>query len=142
MPPSSLNVRTEQGRTAHRLLWHSGSAILSMLGIMCPNGSLAAVADTLRDKDPGWTHEFASDLDCLDQYSGCGCEVVVVRPIEDLEALWGALERDREALWQRIEELSGCGLKELADRDDRSVLGKTTVVGTGLGRGSAGPSNR
>ena len=135
-------MRTEQGRTAHRLLWHSGSAVLSMLGVRCPKGSLAAMAETLRDKDPGWTHEFASDLDCLDQYNGCGCEVVVARPIVDLEALWGALERDREALWQRIGELSGCDLKQLPDRDDRSVLGKTTAVGTGLGQGSAGHTDR
>ena len=120
VPPSRLNVRTEQGRTAHRLLWHSGSAILSMLGVMCPNGSLADMAETLSERDPGWTHEFASDLDCLDQYNGCGCEVVVAKPIEDLEAMWGALERDREALWRRVEELSGYDLMELPERDGRN----------------------
>ncbi|MDE2938845.1 MAG: nucleotidyltransferase domain-containing protein [Chloroflexota bacterium] len=120
VPPHRLNVRTEQGRTAHRLLWHSGSAILSILEVMCPNGSLAAMAEILREKDPGWTREFASDLDCLDQYSGCGCEVVVARPIVDLEVMWGALERDREALWRRIEELSGYDLMELPERDGRN----------------------
>lgn len=142
MPLSRLNVRTEQGRTAHRLLWHSGSAILSMLGIMCPNGSLAAMAEILREKDPGWTREFASDLDCLDQYNGCGCEVVVARPIVELEVMWSALEEDREALWRRIGELSGYGLKELAERNHRSVPGETTAIGTGPGQGSAGRTDR
>ena len=75
---------------------------MSVLGIGYRNRSLVDMAETLRERDPGWSHRFASDLDCLDQYNGCGCEVVVARPILDLEAMWEALERDREALWRRI----------------------------------------
>ena len=110
LPLSRLEVRTDQGRTAYWLLWCSGSAIMSILGLSYPNRSLVAMADTLREKDPGWSHQFASDLDCLDQYNSCGCEVVVTRPIADLEAMWDALETDRKALWQRILELSGYDL--------------------------------
>ena len=109
-PLSGIEVRTSQGRTAYWLLWCSGSAILSMLGITYPNRSLAAMAESLRKNDPGWGHRFQSDLDCLDQYNGCGCEVVVARPILDLEAMWEALERDREALWRWIRELTGIDL--------------------------------
>ena len=105
-----LDVFTVEGRTAYWLLWCSGSAILSILGLGYPNRSLVLMAENLRANDPGWTHTFASDLDCLDQYNSCGCEEVVTRPIEDLEAMWDALETDRQALWQRIRELSGYDL--------------------------------
>ena len=116
-PLSGIEVRTSQGRTAYWLLWSSGSAILSILGVTYPNRSLAAMAETLKEKDPGWNHDFLSDLDCLDQYNGCGCEVVVARPILDLVAMWEALERDREALWRRIRELTGIDLGSASVED-------------------------
>ena len=31
----------------------------------------------------------------------------MLQPIEDLAAMWEALETDRKALWQHIEELTG-----------------------------------
>ena len=80
---------------------------MSILGVMYENRSLVKMADTLVKQDPEWGCQFASGLDCLDQYNSCGCEVVVLEPIEELEAMWEALERDRKALWQRIEELTG-----------------------------------
>ncbi len=110
-PLSGIEVRTSQGRTAYWLLWSSGSAILSMLGITYPNRSLVGMAEILKINDPGWNHRFASDLDCLDQYNGCGCEVVVTNPIPDLQAMWEALERDLEALLDRIEDLCGRSLE-------------------------------
>ena len=61
------------------------------------------------------------DLDCLDQYNSCSCEVVVLEPIEDLEAMWEALETDRKALWQSIEELIGFDV-------ERAFLPKTQGV--------------
>ena len=109
-PP--LEVWSSQGSTAYWILWSSGSALLSILGVMYENRSLVAMAETLRENDPGWTHRFASDLDCLDQYNHCACEVVVTCPIDDLDAMWEALEMDRKALWQRILELSGYDLNE------------------------------
>ena len=42
--------------------------------------TLVAMAETLTERDPGWNHRFASDLDCLDQYNLCGCELVVTDP--------------------------------------------------------------
>ena len=109
-PLSRLEVRQSQGSTAYWLLWSSGSAVLSILGVMYRNRSLVAMAESLKEMDPGWDHEFASDLDCLDQYNYCACEVVVTSPIPDLAAMWNALDRDREALWRRIRELSGYDL--------------------------------
>ncbi|MCY4364762.1 MAG: nucleotidyltransferase domain-containing protein [Chloroflexi bacterium] len=94
------------GGNAYWQLWHAGSAILSMLGITYPNRSLVGMAESLKINDPGWSHQFQSDLDCLDQYNWCACEVVVTNPIPDLQAMWEALAPDREALWARIEELS------------------------------------
>ena len=105
-----LDVFTFEGRDAYWLLWCSGSAILSILGLGYPNRSLVLMAENLQANDPGWTHTFASDLDCLDQYNSCACEVVVLEPVEDLDAMWEALETDRQALWQRIRELSGYDL--------------------------------
>ena len=114
---STLDVYSIQGRNAYWLLWSSGSAIMSLLGIMYPNRSLVAMAETLGERDPGWSHQFASDLDCLDQYNYCACEVVVTEPIADLQAMWEALERDRDALWRRIRELSGYDLHLATDFD-------------------------
>ena len=109
---SRLDVRSTQGSTAYWVLWSSGSALLSILGVMYQNRSLVAMAETLRERDPEWGYQFASDLDCLDQYNSCGCEVVVTRPIDNLDAMWEALATDRNALWQRIQELSGYDLNE------------------------------
>ena len=94
------------------MLWSSGSAIMSILGVMYENRSLETMAETLRERDPGWGYEFASDLDCLDQYNCCACELVVTSPIVRLDAMWEALETDGDALWQRILELSGYDLNE------------------------------
>ena len=109
---SRFDVRSVEGSTAYWVLWSSGSALLSILGVMYENRSLVAMAETLGANDPGWTHRFASDLDCLDQYNYCACELVVTSPIDDLDAMWEALETDRKALWQRILELSGYDLNE------------------------------
>ena len=103
---------TIPGRTAYWILWCSGSAVMSILGVMYENRSLVAMAETLRERDPRWNHRFASDLDCLDQYNYCACEFVVTDPITDLDAMWEALETDRDALWERIRELTGYELNE------------------------------
>ena len=63
---SRLDVRTTQGSTAYWILWSLGSALMSILGIMYENRSLVTMGDTLREKDPEWGYQFASDLDCLD----------------------------------------------------------------------------
>ena len=49
-------------------------------------------------------------LDRIDQYSACGCEVVVTNPIEDVPAMRQDLEVDRNALWERIRDLNGYDL--------------------------------
>ena len=113
-----LSPFTISGRTAYWLLWSAGSALMSMLGIAYRNRSLLAMADTLRKRGPEWRYEFASDLDCLDQYNSCACEVVVVNPIANLDAIWDSLERDRDVLWQRIKELSGYDLNERSPADE------------------------
>ena len=99
-----------RGRNAHSLLWNSGAALLSILGVIYPRDSVAEMAAAIARRDEGWDHVFRSDLERIDQYSGCGCEVVVTDPIDDLAALWLELEADRVALWKRIRELSGCDL--------------------------------
>ena len=95
-----------EGRNAYWLLWESGSAILSILGLTYMNRSLVAMANSLKENMPQWNYQFASDLDCLDQYNSCACEEVVTCPIQNMEAMWKALEKDRKALWDRIERLS------------------------------------
>ena len=105
---------TIPGSTAYWILWCSGSAVMSILGVMYENRSLVAMAETLRERDPGWNHRFASDLDCLDQYNYCGCAEVVIEPITNLDAMWEALETDRDALWERIRDLSGYDLNQPA----------------------------
>ena len=105
-----INVHTSQGRDAYGLLWNSGAALLSILGAVYPRGSVAEMARSIAPHDAGWRHDFRSDLDRIDQYSGCGCEVVITNPIADVPAMWRHLEADRDALWQRIRDLSGYDL--------------------------------
>ena len=105
-----MNVHTNQGRDAHGLLWNSGAALLSILGVVYPRDSVAEMATAIARRDAGWSHVFRSDLGRIDQYSSCGCEVVVTDPIEDVPAMWRDLEIDRGALWERIRELSGYDL--------------------------------
>ena len=102
-----LNVHTDQGRNAHELLWNSGAALLSILGVIYPRDSVAEMATAIARHDAGWSHAFRSDLERIDQYSGCGCEVVVTDPIDDVPTMWRDLEIDRDALWDRIRQLSG-----------------------------------
>ena len=98
------------GRNAHGLLWNSGAALLSILGVIYPRDSVAETAAAIARHDAGWNHRFRSDLAQIDQYSSCGCEVVVTDPIEDVPAMWRDLDIDRVALWERIRELSGYDL--------------------------------
>ena len=105
-----INVHTDQGRNAHQLLWNSGAALLSILSVIYPRDSAAEMATAISRRDAGWNHAFRSNLERIDQYSGCGCEVVVTDPIEDVPAMWRDLEADRDALWERIYQLSGYDL--------------------------------
>ena len=59
------------------------------------------MATAIARHDAGWSHAWRSDLDRIDQYSGCGCEVVVTDPIDDVPTMWRDLEIDRDALWDR-----------------------------------------
>ena len=58
------------------------------------------------------THQYNTDglLDRIDQYDGCGCEVVVTDPINDVPAMRRDLQVDRGALWDRIRDLTGYDL--------------------------------
>ena len=113
-----LNVHTDQGRNAHELLWNSGAALLSILGVIYPRDSVAEMARSIARHDAGWSHAFRSDLERIDQYSGCGCEVVVTDPIDDVAAMWRDLESDRIALWERIRALSGHDLAQAQSSSD------------------------
>ena len=126
---SRLDVRTTQGSTAYWVLWSSGSALMSILGVTYGNRSLVAMAETLGERDPEWGYRFASDLDCLDQYNSCACEVVVTRPIDNLDAMWEALETDRKALWQRILELSGYDMHKEQQADTKAPSRKAHESG-------------
>ena len=120
-PPSRrhrLNVHTNQGRNAHELLWNSGAALLSILGIIYPRDSVAEVAAAIARHAAAWSHAFRSHLERIDQYSGCGCEVVVSDPIADVPAMWRDLESDRIALWERIRALSGYDLAQAQSSSD------------------------
>ena len=99
-----------RGRNAHGLLWNSGAALLSILGVIYPRDSVAETAAAIAVHDAGWNHRFRSDLDRIDQYAYCGCEVVVTDPIDDVPAMWRDLEVDRDALWERVRQLSGYDL--------------------------------
>ena len=106
-PVNRINVNTVHGRNAHGLLWNSGAALLSILGAVYPRDSVAEIAQSIAQRDAGWTYTFRSDLDRIDQYSNCGCEVVVTDPINDVPTMWRDLEANRNALWHRIQEISG-----------------------------------
>lgn len=116
--PRPGEIFTLPGGNAYWQLWHAGSAILSLLGVAYPDRSLVNMAQLLKNNDPGWTHQFVSDLDCLDQYNWCACRLVVTSPIPDLSSMWKALAVDREALWNRIEELSGCRLASFLEEEE------------------------
>ena len=109
-PVNRINVNTRTGTNAHELLWHAATALLSILKVLHPVSSLVDIAQALKENDPDWSREFASDLDCIDHYAGCGCEVVVTRPITDVPAMWKDLRTDRNALWERIRQVSGYDL--------------------------------
>ena len=114
------NVHSNQGRDAYSLLWNSGAALLSIVGVVYPRDSVAETARSIVEHDVGWRHDFRSNLDRIDQYSGCGCEMVVTDPIDDVPAMWRELEVDRDALWDRIRELSGYDLAlTLEEHDNR-----------------------
>ena len=65
------------------------------------------MARSIVEHEAGRIHEFRSNLDRIDQCAGCGCEVVVTDPIDDVPVMWRDLEVDRDAPWERISELSG-----------------------------------
>ena len=100
------------GRSAHMLLWHSGAALLSILGVIYPMRSTVEMARLVHEHDGGWSHRFQSDLVRIEQYAECGCELVVTEPLTNLPELWENLEADREALWRRILDLSGYDLND------------------------------
>ena len=103
-------LNAARGRNAHGLLWNSGAALLSILGVIYPRDSVAETAAGIAVHYAGWSHAFRSDLAQIDQYAYCGCEVVVTDPIDDVPAMWRNLEVDRDALWERIRQLSGYDL--------------------------------
>ena len=105
-----LDVNSIEGRTAHMLLWQSGAALLSILGVVYPMRSVEEMARLIGEREGVWNHEFQSGLDQLDQYAECGCELVVTDPVRDLPELWRGLEIDRDALRGRIRELCGYDL--------------------------------
>ena len=114
-PVDRHNVNTVHGRNAHGLLRNSGAALLSILGAIYPRDSVAEMARSIAQHDAGWSHLFQSDLDHIDQYSDCGCEVVVTDPINDVPindvpAMRQDLQVDRDALWERIRDLTGYDL--------------------------------
>ena len=111
-------LNTMRGRNAHGLLWNSGAALLSILGVIYPRDSVAEIAAAITRHDAGWSHAFRSDLDRIDQYAYCGCEVVVTDPIDDVAAMWKDLESDRIALWERIRALSGYDLAQVQSSSD------------------------
>ena len=117
-PRRSLALNALPGRNSHGLLWNSGAALLSILGVIYPRDSVAEMAAAIARHDAGWSHTFRSDLDRIDQYSGCGCEVVVTDPIDDVPAMWRDLEIDRDALWDRIHQLSGYDLAQVQSSSD------------------------
>ena len=100
------------GRSAHMMLWHSGAALLSILGVIYPMRSTVEIARLVQEHDGSWSHRFQSDLVRIEQYAECGCELVVTEPLTNLPELWENLEADRNALWRRILDLSGYDLND------------------------------
>ena len=100
------------GGSAHMMLWHSGAALLSILGVIYPMRSTVEMARLVHEHDGSWSHRFQSDLERIEQYAECGCELVVTEPVTNLPELWENLEVDREALWRRILDLSGYDLND------------------------------
>ena len=92
------------GRPYRHLLFQS------IPGAVYPRDSVAEMAQSIAQHDAGWSHIFQSDLDRIDQYSACGCEVVVTDPIKDVPAMRQDLEVDRNALWEQIRDLNGYDL--------------------------------
>ena len=91
------------GRSAHMLLWHSGAVLLSILSVIYPMRSTVEMAPLVDERDGGWSRRFQSDMERIEQYAECRCELVVTEPLTNLPELW----EDREALWRRILDLSG-----------------------------------
>ena len=87
-----------------------GRGVLSILGVIYPRDSVVEMATAIAAHDAGWSHAFRSGLAQIDQYAYCGCEVVVTDPIDDVPAMWLDLEIDRDAMWERIRQLSGYDL--------------------------------
>ena len=85
---------------------------LSILGVIYPMRSTVEMARLVQEHDGSWSHRFQSDLVRIEQYAECGCELVVTEPVTNLPELWEDLEADREALWQRILDLSGYDLND------------------------------
>ena len=56
----SLALNALPGRNAHGLLWNSGAALLSILGVIYPRDSVAEMAAAIARHDAGWSHEFQS----------------------------------------------------------------------------------
>ena len=117
-PRRSPVLNALPGRNAHWLLLNSGAALLSILGVIYPRDSVAEMATAITRHDAGWSHAWRSDLERIDQYSGCACEVVVTDPIDDVAAMWRDLESDRIALWERIRALSGYDLAQAQSSSD------------------------
>ena len=109
-PVDKFNVNTVHGRNAHWLLWNSDAALLSILGAVYPRDSMAEMARSIAQHDAGWSHIFKRDLDRIDQYSDYGYEVVVTDPINDVPAMRKDLQVDRDALCERIRDLTGYDL--------------------------------
>ena len=75
-----------------------------------PRYSVAEMAPAVVVYGDGWSHAFR-----IDQYAYCRCEVVVTDPIDDVPAMWRDLEIDRDALWERIRQLSGHDLAAIRE---------------------------
>ena len=50
--------------------------------------STVEMARLVREHDRGWRHRFQSDLERIEQYAECGCELVVTEPVTNLPELW------------------------------------------------------
>ena len=47
-----INVHTDQGRNVHELLWNSGAALLSILGVIYPRDAVAEMATAIAQRTP------------------------------------------------------------------------------------------